>query len=76
MTVIRGFIIIGVSALVCTMAGIGIGCALATFAPNFYRNSFPNGRAPDFDPMEMGLARASHKGSSAGSSLAAWWSWP
>jgi hypothetical protein len=55
MTVFRGFVIIAVSGLVCAMAGAGIGLALGTAAPTYYRSVFRNGKRPDFDPAQMGL---------------------
>ncbi len=56
MTILRGFLVIGLSALVCGAVGAGIGSALGVLAPDYYRGVFPQGNPADFHPVQLGLA--------------------
>jgi hypothetical protein len=54
-TVLRAFLIIGLSALVGVVIGGSIGCSLGFLAPGFYRSFFPMAHAADFQPVEIGI---------------------
>jgi hypothetical protein len=66
MTVRRAFLIVAASAAVCAAAGAGIGWALGTFAPGYYRTVFRYGDSPDFDAVQVGVGLGLSPGVTAG----------
>lgn len=66
MTILRGFLIIGISTVLCAIIGAGTGYTLGMVAPAFYRTLFHNGNAPTFDPVQMGLGLGLTQGLVAG----------
>jgi hypothetical protein len=66
MTVLRGFLIVGVSTLVCGLIGTGVGYLLGVHAPGYYRTVFRSGLTPQFDPVEMGIGLGLTQGLVAG----------
>ena len=54
-------IVIG-STIVCGIAGLGIGWALGTFVPGYYRSIFLRGQDPDFDPVAIGIGQGLTQG--------------
>jgi len=66
MTVLRGFLIVGVSTFVCGLIGMGVGYLLGVHAPGYYRTVFRSGFTPQFDPVEMGIGLGLTQGLVAG----------
>lgn len=66
MTVLRGFLIISISTVLCAIVGAGAGYTLGTVAPAYYRSVFRNGNATTFDPVQMGLGLGLTQGLVAG----------
>ncbi len=64
MTLRQSLILILVVSVVCGAAGLGLGCALGTLAPDFYRGISPHSRRAvrgevpghDIDPAAVGMA--------------------
>jgi hypothetical protein len=50
------------SALVCGLIGLGIGAALGTIVPSYYRSVFSNGTEPGFDPVAVGVGQGLTQG--------------
>ncbi len=55
-----------VTATVCTTFGGLVGFGLGRFFPNYYRNIFSNGNAPDFDPLAVGVGQGLTQGLTGG----------
>lgn len=55
-----------------TFAVLGglLGAALGTFAPDYYRSLFAGGRAPDFQPTQVGAGLGLTQGFAVGAALA------
>ena len=66
MTVRRAFLIVAGSAAVCAAVGAGIGLALGTFAPGYYRTVFRYGDSPDFNAVHVGVGLGLSQGVAAG----------
>ena len=71
MTVIRGFIIVVVSAIGFGAAGGGIGYLLGVLVPEYYRGVFKAGNNPvrimaEFNPRDVGLGLGLAQGLLAG----------
>src|SRR5262245_44402839 len=66
MTVRRAFLIGAGSAAVCAAVGTGIGLALGSLAPDYYRTVFRHGNAPEFNPVQVGLGLGLSQGLLAG----------
>ena len=56
MNVLKAMATVVGSALGFGAAGTGVGYLLGTFAPSFYRQTFPIRDPDNFDPLEIGLA--------------------
>jgi hypothetical protein len=66
MTIIKGFLIIFVSGLLCAAAGGALGYVLALLTPGYYRGVFHDGHNPAFDPVAVGLGLGISQGLIAG----------
>jgi hypothetical protein len=66
MTVRRAFLIVAGAAAVCAAVGAGIGWALGTFAPGYYRTVFRYGDSPEFNPVQVGVGLGLTQGLTAG----------
>lgn len=55
MTVVKGFLIILLSAAAFGLGGGLIGYILGVWTPSYYRGVFISGREPWFDPVAVGL---------------------
>jgi hypothetical protein len=66
MTVLRGFGIVGASAMLCALVGLGIGYGLAVAIPSYYRGVFRDGNSPNFDPVQVGMGLGLSQGVIAG----------
>jgi hypothetical protein len=55
MTILRGFTIVALSALICALVGLGVGYTLGATAPGYYRTVFRSGNSPEFDPVQVGI---------------------
>jgi hypothetical protein len=66
MTVIRGFLIVATSAVLCALVGLGAGWGLGVAAPGYYRTVFRLGNQPGFDPVELGIGLGLTQGLVAG----------
>lgn len=53
-------------ALVTAAIGATAGYALGRLAPGYYRSVFPNGRAPGFDPVSVGVGQGLTQGTASG----------
>ena len=49
-------------ALVGGVVGMGIGAALGTFVPGYYRSVFVGGYDPHFDPVAVGIGQGLTQG--------------
>jgi hypothetical protein len=58
-------IVLGATAA-CGLGGLGIGAALGTWVPNYYRSVFNASRRPDFDPVAVGIGQGLTQGIDAG----------
>jgi len=65
-SVLRGFAIVIASAIGFAVWGGGVGYALGRFVPSYYRFGIPDGRSPDFDPVQFGVASGVAQGAIAG----------
>jgi len=52
--------------LILAVIGGGIGWALGTFAPGYYRSVFRDGNQPWFDPVSVGLGQGVTQGTAGG----------
>ena len=50
------------SAFLGGLIGLGIGAALGTFVPGYYRSVFSNGGDPNFDPIAVGIGQGLTQG--------------
>ncbi len=66
MTLIRAFLAVAGSTVICTAVGIGLGAGLGYFAPGYYRAVLLSGRSPGFDPVQIGIGFGLNAGVIAG----------
>ena len=66
MTMRRAFLIVAGSAAACAAVGAGIGLALGTFAPGYYRTVFRYGDSPEFNAVQVGVGLGLSQGVAAG----------
>src|SRR5262245_56915938 len=64
MTVLRGFVIVAISTVLCAIVGAAVGWTMGTIAPSYYRTTFRI--SPGFDPVEFGFALGLTQGMVAG----------
>src|SRR5262245_4218468 len=64
MTVLRGFVIVAISTVLCAIVGAAVGWTMGTVAPSYYRTTFRI--SPGFDPVEFGFALGLTQGMVAG----------
>jgi hypothetical protein len=50
------------SAFLGGLVGLGIGVALGSFVPGYYRSVFSNGADPNFDPVAVGIGQGLTQG--------------
>jgi hypothetical protein len=55
MTIGKALFIVVLSSLLFAVLGGGVGFALGTFVPGFYRDLYRHGHTPQFDPVGMGI---------------------
>jgi hypothetical protein len=69
MTLTRGLLLVlGLTAFGCVVGG-ALGYTLGTTFPGYYRGVFPNGKAPEFDPVAVGLGLGLSQGAMFGAVL-------
>jgi len=56
MTIVKAFALIVASALICAFLGAGLGYAIGEFTPDVYRVMFSHPAAPEFSPVQLGIA--------------------
>jgi hypothetical protein len=66
MTVLRGFGIVLLSAVLGALIGCGIGYTLGVVTPAYYRGVFSTGNSPGFDPVQVGSGLGFTQGLVAG----------
>lgn len=66
MTWARALVLVIVTAAVAGVAGAGIGAALGSLVPGYYRSVFPSGDSPTFDPVAVGIGQGLTQGIALG----------
>jgi hypothetical protein len=62
MTIVKGFLIVVLSAVAFAFGGAAIGYALGTAMPGYYRGVYPRGQEAWFDPVAVGLGQGLTQG--------------
>ena len=66
MTWPKGIAIVAATTLLGAAGGTGVGVALGTFVPGYYRSVFFGGRDPEFDPVAVGIGQGLTQGLALG----------
>ncbi|AMV24734.1 hypothetical protein VT84_10085 [Gemmata sp. SH-PL17] len=66
MTIRAAIVTIGVCTALFAGIGGGIGWALGSFAPGYYRSVFHHGNEPWFDPVSVGVGQGLTQGVTGG----------
>ena len=66
MTIRVAIATIAACTLLLACIGGGIGWALGTFAPGYYRSVFRNGEEAGFDPVSVGIGQGLTQGTTGG----------